>query len=576
MISHQLSSEQLLGLSEQDKKDIANATKFVASGLAGMAGILVGMGTFVSHPKFGLPLLAASTANYRKLRGRNLRKSKYGTKTQKVFKFSKFGPGSQASIMQELEEQLRDDEERVAEYEKSVSKVSAAEFAGIEQVYDRITAEKPGLIKRTIGDTFFGGISMKMDDVAMAMNTDWDTKLKEQKKLAIVEISDNLQYDYEKALGELATFSPKVESKREEVSSNEVKGNEETVFTLWDLKGKDEIIDHSIVDVMLSKKTMDIESFDISDKANMSEITRLVEANLFSAGILKKGEKVEDKIPNIEDEIKTRAQKLAKEEKLPVTTEGTDTETAKDTSTGEEQDDTKKGLTLVEQVLLQNTIKEYISANKVSSKSEIKIDEIMKLFEKKKQEMGGSSTGEQQKSVEDVISSLRERKNVRQEKKGASIEDIKEILLQAATKRDKEVVPVAGTTNPDGTKTMEVKTKDQFAKSYAEDEFISSIRAGNSGIEGVQLSEEQSSRVVELLLMQKKMKKLNQQAMALKMVPVTETALERAAMSMKIPDGSATVDRTRNGDMEYVPTKKRKEDMTYGPVNDIINIINKK
>lgn len=608
LVSNQLTSEQLFGLSKQDKKTIAEVSKFVATGLGGMAAISVGVGTFVANPKLGLPLLAGGAASTSKMLGRNLRKSKYGTESPHVFKFSRFGPGSQATIVNQIKSMLDDERRQLEELNENAARLLEADkgpvfdkssltpeqFEQIEAVYNRVSAERPGIFRRTVGDNFFGGITTQMDKVTDEMFNDIDKKEKEQKQVAIVMISDSLQREYTKQMNELEK-SLQTDDKQERLEVEET-----FVATRSISSSKEEaIIERAIIEVAIADKKIDIKALNLNDETKKTEVKKVVEQKLVEAGLLEKGANIDEAFSDIDKKIldikatldkesnaQSKPEPAEQEQSFESQEKGTQNPIADSSqsqansnsqeSTSKEAAETvKPKLTKVEEVILQNVIREYINKNHITKKEQIKPDEILKEYNKKISEIQGKTKShgnvdskeeaENKAKVDTVLDSLVERKQA------VSMEDIRKTLTTAAKKREKREVPKAD--KPE--ETMEIKQKDKDRKDYEEDKLIQDLKAGKDIIAGKKLSKDQSTKVMEILLLQKSMKKLNQEAIKAKMSPITETAYRRAQMVME-HDGGAEVDSSKTGDAAYVATKTRKENMTYGPVNDIIELINKK
>lgn len=92
---NQYKLENLFGLTKDDKKALANQFKLAASPIAGLASLMLGMGTVVANPKVGMGLLASGTALTRK----SLEKSTHvRTYKGKCYRYAGFGPVAKNNI----------------------------------------------------------------------------------------------------------------------------------------------------------------------------------------------------------------------------------------------------------------------------------------------------------------------------------------------------------------------------------------------------------------------------------------------------------------------------------------------
>lgn len=608
LISHQLSSEQLLGLSKEDKKAIGEVSKFIGTGMLGMASVLIGMGSFVENPKLGLPLLAAGTATSSKMLGRNLRKSDYATKTSHVYSFGRFSGKATATMMSRLKESFDEERKALDEISKGVgdlkrlsntnNPVKNIDISSIQSVYDRVSAEKPGLIRRTVGDRFFGGITGQMDILGDQQLKEIDKKAKQQEQLDIVVVSDNLQRDYMRCMKELEKLLETTQSDNqtaeEDIGFNEVRVSNDKVISFGKStentpeKAVDTIIEHSILQFVVSQGKLDITQTDINSESAKGQIKQDIEQSLATAGIIQKDQQLDAVVPDLEKRMLDIKARLDKEEKKSSNPKGQDLGFDSET-----QKKLEAQMSKIEELVLQNTIKDYISKKGISSVSEINGDEVLNLYKKSLSKMKVKSPKDvknaeekTREQVKDILDTLQETKRAAMKggkQKAASMDEIKEMLTKAALHRDVEKVQKLG---GEPGETVKVDKKDKDQKSFREIELIQEYGTamaakrkgedGSSTVANMGLTEKQSEKVLELLLLQKEMKKLNQRAIEVKMTPVSDMAHERARKvkaQMQMSDGSRKVDSSKTGD-RIVGAKVRKENMTYGPVNNIIDLIN--
>jgi hypothetical protein len=608
LISHQLSSEQLLGLSKEDKKAIGEVSKFIGTGMVGMASVLIGMGSFVENPKLGLPLLAAGTAASTKMLGRNLRKSNYATKTSHVYSFGRFSGKAPETIVRQLKESFDEERKALDEISKGVGDLKRLSntnndaeninISSIQSVYDRVSAEKPGVIRRTVGDRFFGGITGQMDILGDQQLKEIDKKAKQQEQLAIVVVSDNLQRDYMKRMEELEkmleTTQTDEQIQRQDVGFNEIRVSDDKVISFGNSKENapekavDTIIEHSILQFAVAHGRLDITQTDINNESAKSQIKQDIEQSLAAAGIIQKDQQLDTVVPDLEKRMLDIKARLDKEEKKSSNPKGQDLGFDSET-----QKKLEAQMSKIEELVLQNTIKDYISKNGISSVSEINGDEVLNLYKNSLSKMKVKSPKDvknkeekTREQVKDILATLQETKRVAMKggkQKAASIDEIKEMLTKAALHRDVEKVQKLG---GEPGETVKVDKKDKDQKTFREVELIEEYgtamaakrngEVASSAVVDMGLTDKQSEKVLELLLLQKEMKKLNQRAIEVKMTPVSDMAHERARKvkaQMQMTDGSRKVDSSKTGD-RIVGVKTRKENMTYGPVNNIIDLIN--
>lgn len=92
---NQYKLENLFGLTKDDKKALANQFKLAASPIAGLASLMLGMGTVVANPKIGMGLLASGTALTRKSLGKSTHVRTY---KGKCYRYAGFGPVAKNNI----------------------------------------------------------------------------------------------------------------------------------------------------------------------------------------------------------------------------------------------------------------------------------------------------------------------------------------------------------------------------------------------------------------------------------------------------------------------------------------------
>ncbi len=599
LISHQLSSEQLLGLSKEDKKTIGEVSKFIGTGMVGMASVLIGMGSFIENPKLGLPLLAGGMATSSKMFGRNLKKSKYGTIVPQKYHFERFSAEASKTIISQLEASFEEDRKELEAISngmnatKEQTDTPEIDFKDVEAVYNRIQAERPGVIRTVVGDRFFGGIMQQMDKIGEQQLKDMEKKAKEEKQVAIVVVSDNLQRDYMKRMEELEKLLETTQSDNqtaeENMGFNEVRVSDDKVISFGNSientpeKAVDTIIEHSILQFAVSHGKLDITQTDINSESARNQIKQDIEQSLAAAGIMQKDQQLDTVVPDLEKRMLDIKARLDKEEKK--------SSNPKDQDLGFDSETQKKleaQMSKIEELVLQNIIKDYISKRGISSVSEINGDEVLNLYKNSLSKMKVKSPKDvknneekTREQVKDILSTLQETKRAAMKggkQKATSMDEIKEMLAKAALHRDVELG-----SEPDEIVKVDKKDKKSFGETELIKEYGTAMAAKRKGGDGssivadMGLTEKQSEKVLELLLLQKEMKKMNQKAMELKMAPVTDTVHERIkkvhAKQMQISDGSKRVDSSKTGD-RIVGAKVRKENMTYGPVNNIIDLIN--
>ena len=175
-IYSKLSLSQVMGLEDKDKKALKQFTKFASSGLLGMAGMFVGMGTMVANPKIGLAMLTHGAYQTNRVFG--LRAPNMQDYRNKKFTFGRFSEGALNNMRQTTIGLANQEMQAIGngKLSEAVSRISTSEA--------RLSSIESRRARKTIKDRFKtlkgslkgkksnmpGAISMKSQTLAGALN----------------------------------------------------------------------------------------------------------------------------------------------------------------------------------------------------------------------------------------------------------------------------------------------------------------------------------------------------------------------------------------------------------------------
>lgn len=377
LVKDQLSAENLLGFTEQDKQTTKLIGIYAGRQMLGFASMFAGLGTCVAHPKIGVGLLAAGTATTasmfgtRKKRNRNIKRLKLSSYyngayedpieelneelKRERFTLEKFNSGSMITMQTQLEEAYKADEKKVSEANIKIvmqkhpklaraiaeGKAKPVEFMPelnstankkVERLYRKATEEKPSFMM----DTVFGGMHVdiknkdgdKVGEINYeTMSFDHQMRLKKQankeRQVAIAMISEALQEEYMAKYEELAKPT---EAQIQQDGSKKVETDKKTDETPLLSKTRADIKDitdiQSVIEVAILEEARtrkkDITDINIKDGNTESKIKGTIESILLQGSGMEKGQKVEEVVKDLDKEIskaKTRLDKTSKSRK---------------------------------------------------------------------------------------------------------------------------------------------------------------------------------------------------------------------------------------------------------------------
>lgn len=537
LIGNQFKSENLLGFTEDDKKQMKEVIKFTAKGLSGVASTFIGLGTFVAHPKFGMPLLAAGVANTSTMLGKNKKRiSRSKQLREKTYLEEGF-----RDIQEEYEEPLR-------KQRYTFSKFSSGSLLTMqEQIEQQVNEEVEKLKKENIKDVKkrrpkFGKKmeEEKVKPVGRAKSSgEVKTTGKKTKKTAKIETKPIYQDEELKEIPREKLFGEDVNRAYDKVT---YKSN------------KRFIVDSVFGGIGEQMDKVSLHHFKQIDKQ------------------YKKEKQVA--IAMISDALQEEFIQKYEELMTPNTNKPKDKTEGKDTKTNKAIDST----TSTQTPIRMKTRQDITDIKDIASIAEVAILEEASARKKDVAQID-IGRGDVQSNVKKAVESILRENNAI--KFGEKVEDVVKDI-------DKEIVAAKDRLDKDSNvkKTTVKDILEEALDTESEAEFIKKIsgfdvdadndtnvknqskRSKESKTKGLTKSEE--DKVVELLLLQKQMRELNQEAVSLKMSPLEANKRYEAARTFVLKE------REANGQLVGERQKKKLKNKTeYGPVTDINELIRK-
>lgn len=681
LISEQLSSKNLLGWSDSDKKLMKESLDLFTGTLVGVGSLFVGMGTLVESPGAGIGFLAnginkniqfAEKAGFldpnRKLAPRVSNKNKR-------YSFKRFNKGAKQTIMKAAIAQAEGERNKVIvqNVEKNHKTLyRALKLGGAGLTVAGAIGAAPAVMAVGV-PTYFVGKTIKRYSGRQSNNsllsrigkqqlkgyeTAKKNALKDEIDIMAKEEEIEFNRNYEHAISILSgaidaeadRSSPQAIKEREELGLRteaivSTPTGEKIVLEEPSVKKEHLIIQEAVTEMILKRATREPLTMDsLRDTSDVEQIKIIIEAKLKKQGDISAGQKAEDVIVDLESKIATTKQTVLKGEVVrseradrtpPSQPTGNrqnngsslDSSTSADRVVPSQPTGNAQGnISVLEQAIIKESIKELVQSGTVKSAKDITPEQVAAAVKVKRERIAGAQTTQ---GVLDNIKSQRPNDTSTVEPNIGSVQPDKgrnpmlEILGGTAGKNISEYgeISVAGmayiqstvaniqrvNTPPPPPKTARVRQEEKQKRIKALDAILTAYATGNEQVnmgtkqnEDIQdvdavvaqlISNTAEKEALEVLYVNMdRMKKINRRGERMKMSsrdPKYHSAKrrdDRSKAQAKYPDlvpsdGSKTADATKDGTKSYDQTKDGSKDVSkieaYGPVTDIVDLINK-
>lgn len=449
LVAEQLKSENLLGLSKEDKKLMKESVALVKDSLVGFGSLFVGLGSIVTNPGVGFGLLASgantsfSVADKLGLLDTSKNIKPVVNEKHKKYSFKRFEKGARQTIVKAAITTAEGEKDKlivtnVRENHETLYNKLKIGGAGIAVLGGLTIAPLAPVAQLAMGigtATFvvankakkYSGYSQ--NSLMGRINKQHFKQLKEQKEKMIKDeitmASEDEKNDFESTYKTLALSiltevekeanlskeevkeiqEQRIELEKEALSTGDaVKTNTGKIIILQEPKVKQEaqIIEEATAEVIINKMLKErIHKNFINEKSVQDEIKKVIETKLIQQGTLPEGEKVEEKIKDLETKIKKTSEKIINESE-PI---------KESTTEGEEVTEKKEEpkVSILEQMMIQQVIKEQLETGKVEDVRELRTDDIVKAIEDKKKKIKGSN----------IVIDLMRKESLKEQYKGA-------------------------------------------------------------------------------------------------------------------------------------------------------------
>lgn len=436
LISEQMTLKNMLGMTKKDEELFKETAGLIKGTLVGMGSMFVGLGTVVSNPGIGMGLLAnGAVSRYKYLDAmgyydNNKDMVRVVSDKNKRYSFNRFGKGAKQNITKVIKAQAEGEKDRAV-----VENVKENHT----KLYKRLKLGGMGIkvLGSVAATTLIGGISVGAAPLAVAGITAYTTTKRNEsrfnvhgqnsligrieknhfkqykdlrKQLAkdevlMLSIDEKKEYEdnYTKLITSIAAagaitekVTPEVKQQQElDVKAGnavETKDGQVVTVSAHKISNEAELIDQATAEILVSKAT-DISITDevINSDKTMSDVKKVIELKLKAQGKLADGTelKIED-IKELDNKIKTSAQKVVKEMEGKQQTVGEDNEPK---------------VSLLDSTLIQQVLKEQISTKDLKDIGEIDPKAITAAVEEKKKAIMAKQAT---KNVTEEIQSLKE------------------------------------------------------------------------------------------------------------------------------------------------------------------------
>lgn len=624
IISEKLKSENLLGFTKEDKAIMKEAMGFLKGTALGMGAMFVGFGTIVSNPGIGMGFLATGLNSriqfYEKTGAlnpnRNYRPPIVDDKNKK-YKFNRFGKGAKQIITQSVldKAELEKDKVIVENVRKNHEKLyKALKLGGIGLVVAGTISAAPialgtGVIAYRAGKGIKRYSGYSQTSLIGRMNKQHFKQYKklredlvkdEIKDLAITEefeMRDTYQEMLKSLEATLLQESSKESNEEKEKlekealkSDNAIKFKNGEVLILDTLPEKDEktstasierkIVEEAVAETMVKEilnTNTTIESFSSDSIQNSAK--KKIEDKMIASGMMKENEKVEGKIKNLEKQIDITSKAILE----------------KEFKGKESEQDSNKEISAFDKALVKEVIKEKVSSEEIKSASDISSEMILKGVEEKRKKIASKY------SDSNVIGALKQEKsNIKkgssstQKEKSITLAEMLKMSEGKTSSIENKVIEIKRINKPTiktesdrrAEKKRRIQALDEILKDAAKGEKVeennsvdnSPHKTADEVVQELFNNTEDQNKVYAMLESIDTMKKLNKRGENMKMKSKNSN-YNKAKKEKEKSKLYESVPELSNGDREYTNgdgvKDLSKQPETYGPVTDIVSLIDK-
>ncbi len=612
LVGQQLKAENLLGFTETDKKLAQKAMRGFRNTLVGFASLGLGMGTFVTNPDVGLPLLAVGMETKRKVFARNGRTiNGVTTPSSGKYTWNSFSRGSMRTMGNEIKTQYN--REKNKKVKESVEKRHPGLAGRLMKGGIGVTAigtlkntdVKPLVTAAAVGGaTFVAGSYGKykaqnlMNNIANGIigmddiNKEQFKQLRKQEKsfkeqeLKILGIQTEIEYQkkFEKIIDNMN------EEKREETVVKSVQreidlGNaiktkqNQVLFVRKPVQNEKDIIENAIAQVAVSKNISHISELDVNNEATKDAIKKIVAGQMIATNHLQHDFKIDMVISNIDKKILDTKAKMDKAEKPKESHKKIDQAILVDVIT-EVVQKKQEGVMNVQKLPKKAILNRFEERKWQMLQNDEKQEEVEKRSTNpnNKQKRGKTkksnfSEETQQKHSAFVTQYLKSLEKVNK-KQQADINIYKNHKTQSKTEKEQTKTGISDKKDNKTRRSQKLKQILALAAKEGEDSIIEqltnqSTTSQKKPAKMVAIEQEDVNKVVELLLMQKELKEINLRGNELKMTSVDPTYNRTKKNNEKL-----ALERYQ-GDMDGSKSYTEEDIEIYGPVTNVINLIKK-
>lgn len=543
LVGNELSAEKLLGIGEQEREQLKQVSKFVRNGLLGVGSMFVGLGTCVAHPKMGMALLAGGAAKTSTMLGANKKKiasskrlklRQYVQTTEEVreniemplkqqrFTFARFNSGALMTMQRTMQRELRHDK-----FKLNHTNIS------------RIRTEHPNFVK-----------ALEKGEVKAVSSIGGLDVSKTSPKYTIKPVD---QTEIDKKVNE--AFIAELEKAGIRVTNNSDENKSETEYPdefekiykkITYESGERPVIDSIFGGIGEEMDKLSLSHFKAIENQEKKE--KKVAVAMISDALEEEYLKVYSElgIPSDNEEVR-KMQEEVKPKTSTTTTEETKPKTRDDIK------DVEDITTMIEVALYEEASATRKDVSQLNTRDVNVEGRVKKAIESMLREKNAIAEGQK---VEDVVKDIDKQISKTKSKISKPTRDKKETIkdiLRQANEGESEQEFIKRITGFDVDADVQTNIENQSKSKKKKEKVIPG------------LTSKETDKVLELLLLQKQMRELNAMGTKLKMGSPSADARRKKARALAYSEVS-----TKNTD-----GKKKENKNNYGPVTDIIGLIEK-